>query len=263
MPVVRGRRLSETDQRGTGEVLVNEAFAATFFPNTNAVGQRIRSVNDAQWLTIAGVVRDRHHRMSYTVVEPEIFRDFRDSHADLKLLFIAQTRGDATAMANPIRETITRLDASQPVQRPEVISDVLAQRAADVKGPMITLGLLAGVGLLIALAGVYGVVTFSVVERTREVGVRMAVGASAGEILRLMLWQGARLMLFGVPLGILLGGLAFSLHRQQSMMNSVSAWDIPTLVSVTVVVGLVGLCASIIPARRATRVNPVDALRSE
>lgn len=262
MPVVGGQRLSKTTQ-GNGEVLVNETFAAWYFPDTNAVGRQIRVGKDGRRFRIAGVTRDRHHRMSFTAVEPEIFLDFHESHGNLKLLFIAQTRGDAAAMARPIREALSRLDASQPVQQPEVISDVLAHRAADVKGPMMTLGLLAGVGLLIALAGVYGVVAFSVVERTREVGIRMALGATRGGILRLVLWQGTRLMLVGLPLGLVIGGFALSFHAAQNMMDNVPAWNLPTLAGVVLVVGITGGCASLIPARRATRIHPMEALRSE
>lgn len=263
MPVVRGRRLSGTENRGTGEVLINETFAARFFPDTDPLGRQIRSESDGERLTIAGVVRDRHQRMCFRAVEPEVFRDFRDSFAPYGILFVAQTQGDSMRMAGRIREALARIDTGQPVNQPEAVSAMLDRRAADVKGPMISLGLLAVVGLLIALAGVYGVVSFSVAERTREIGVRMAMGGTQLKILRLMLWQGARLMLIGIPFGILFGGLVASDDQARTMFGDVSPVDVPTYAGVVLLVGLVGFCASLIPARRATKINPMEALRWE
>jgi len=263
MPVVRGRPLSETVNEGSREVLVNETYAARYFPDTDPLGSQIRFESDARQMTVVGVTRDRHQHMSYGAIEPEVFCDFRSSFSGGNLLFVVQTRGKAKAMATPVRETTVRIDASQPVPQPEIISDVLAQRAERVMSPMIRMGLLAGVGLLIALAGVYGVVSFSVVERTREVGIRMAVGASRWEILRLMLWQGARLMLLGVPLGILFGALFLLAAPATAGFVDISAVDLPTSVAVVLLVGLVGVCACLFPARRATRVNSMEALRYE
>lgn len=263
MPVVRGRRLSETGAGEAGEVLVNETFVARYFPDTDPIGQQIRFEREARQMTIVGVIRDRHQRMSYEAIEPEVFCDFRNSYSSFNLMFIAQTRGSAKAMAKPVRDIIARIDTSQPVPQPEIISDVLEGRAASVKGPMINMALLAGVGLLIALAGVYGVVSFSVVERTREVGIRMAVGAARWEILRLMLWQGVRLMLLGVPLGIFFGSLFLLFAPATAGFVDISAVDLPTSIVVVVLVGLVGVCACLFPARRATRINPVEALRHE
>lgn len=263
MPVVRGQRLSGTENRGTGEVLINETFAARYFPGTEPIGQQIRSENEGERLTIVGVVRDRHQRMCFSAVEPEVFRDFRDNFAPSGFLFVAQTRDDSRGMAERIRGAIARIDTGQPVNQPEAISVMLDRRASNVKGPMVNLVLLAGVGLLIALAGVYGVVSFSVVERTREVGVRMALGGTQVKMLRLMLWQGARLMLIGIPLGILFGALVVSNDLAGAIFGSVSPVDVPTYAGVVLLVGLIGMCASLIPARRVTKINPMEALRSE
>jgi predicted permease len=263
MPVVRGRFLSETVSGGSGEVLVNETFAARYFPDRDPIGRQIRFKSEPRRMTIVGVTRDRHHRMSYAAIEPEIFCDFRSSFSGLNLMFVAQTRAKAKVMAAPVRDSIARIDISQPVPPAEIISDVLARRSADVKGPMISMALLAGVGLLIALAGVYGVVSFSVVERTREVGIRMAVGATKWEILRLMLWQGARLMLLGAPLGIVFGTLILLAAPASAGFVDISAVDLPTSVVVILLVGLVGVCACLFPARRAIRVHPMNALRYE
>ena len=263
MPVVRGRRLSETADGGSDQVLVNETFAARYFPDRDALGSQIRLVKENRRMTIVGVTRDRHPHMSYSAIEPEVFCDFRSSFSSGNLLFIAQTRGKAKAMASPVHEVIARIDVSQPVPQPEIISDVLAQRAERVKGTMISMGLLAGVGLLIALAGVYGVVSFAVVQRTREVGIRMAVGATRWEILRLMLWQGVRLMLLGVPLGILFGTLFLLFAPATAGVVEISAVDLPTSIAVVLLVGLIGVCASLFPARRATSIHPVEALRYE
>lgn len=263
MPVVRGRGFPEQGNARIDEVLVNETFAKRFFPESDAIGQNIRERNGNRLLTIVGVLRDRHQLMSFGAVEPEVFFDFRDNFASFGLVFIAQTWGSAGAMGAPVRESIARLDASQPVGQPATMSDLISQRLAEIKAPMTLLGSLAGFGLLIALTGVYGVVSFSVVERTREVGVRMAVGATRMEILRLMLWQGARLMCFGVPIGILVGALTVYGLPAEDMVGSISPWDLPTYASVLLLVGLIGFLASLLPARRATQINPMEALRTE
>lgn len=263
MPVVRGLGLSETVNGGSEEVLINETFAARYFPDRDPLGSPIRFESEPLRMTIVGITRDRHQHMSYETIEPEIFCDFRSSFSGFNLMFVVQSRGNASATARPVRECLARIDTSQPVPQPEIISDVLDRRAASVRDPMIRMGLLAGVGLLIALAGVYGVVSFSVVERTHEVGIRMAVGATRWEILRLMLWQGARLMLLGIPLGILFGSLFLLAAPPSASSTDVFAVDLPTSVVVVLLVGVVGACASLIPAARATRIHPAEALRHQ
>lgn len=263
MPVVRGRRLSDTGSPGAGEVVVNETFVDRYFPGGEAIGREIQSPTEGRRLTIVGVVRDRHLLMTLKQLEPEVFRDFRDSPRGRGCEFLARTRGDSKAGAPLIREALARLDASQPVSQPVIVADMVDRKVGGVRGAMISLGLLAGIGLLIAVTGVYGVVSYAVIERTREVGIRMALGATRRAVLRMMLWQGMRLMLLGVPLGMFLGDWVVSLLPLMALPGDLSPRDLPTYACVLLVISTVGLSASLIPALRATGIVPMHALRQE
>jgi putative ABC transport system permease protein len=263
MRVLRGHGISGAGSRAAAEVWVNETFAAKYFPGINPIGREIRAVNWNRPLTIAGVLRDRHPLTEFGAIQPEVFRDFREVGADLCAVFVVRTRGNAKAMAAPLRELIMRLDPSQPVNQPEVVSDLFARRAARARPGTILFGVLALAGLLLALTGVYGVVSHSVVERTREVGIRVALGASGASILRLMFWQGARLMFFGAPIGFLIGASVVSALPTGEAFHGISPLDPPTYLAVTLMVGIIGFCASYFPARRASRINPMEALRHE
>jgi ABC-type antimicrobial peptide transport system permease subunit len=154
------------------------------------------------------------------------------------------------------------LDALQPVEQPLFLVDLIEQRTSFRRNAIKLLGGLGGVGLLMALMGVYGVVAFSVHERTREVGIRMAVGASRSDVVRLMLWQGARLIALGGALGLLIGTSA-SAGLLGVFENGSSAFDLVTCMIVVGVVGVGGFLASFFPARKAAELSPMTALRYE
>lgn len=267
MSLVRGRGLSENLSEASSEALVNESFVAEHFGDADPVGRQIAiahgSVADKRWYTIVGVVRDRHPLMTYREGEAEVILGFREAQMRSGLVFLARTKAGAKTMAKPIREMIQRLDASQPVNQPVFVADLLEQRAAGPRSGMIFLGSLAAVGLFIALMGVYGVVAFSVVERTHEVGIRLALGASRHQILRLMAWQGARLMLLGASPGLLIGSLITAGLLRQSPFGDLSPFDPLTYAAVVLLVSSAGLLASFWPAKKAADLDPMQALRYE
>src|SRR5438094_4841433 len=160
-------------------------------------------------------------------------------------------------MAKPICEVIARLDASQPVNQPVLVASLLDERTANRRGAVLLLAGLAAAGLFIALTGIYGIVAASVVERTREVGIRIAVGAGRSEVLRLLLWQGAKLILIGAIPGILAGWFIMLGLPGAPGFGGDSVFDTLTGAGVILVIGSVGLLATFLPARRATKIDPM------
>jgi predicted permease len=267
MPLLRGRGLSTDAALASGEALVNEQFVRQNLGSDDPLGRQIAvaqgSSSGKRSYTIVGVVRNRHPLTSFQETRSEVVLGFREAQMHSGLILLARTKASAKAMAPTLREVIQRLDASQPVNQPIFVSDLVEQRAAGVRSGMIFLGSLAGVGLFIALMGVYGVVAFSVVERTHEVGIRLALGAGRRDILRLMSWQGARLLLFGALPGMLIGSLIITGLPGQSLIAGLSAFDLPTYVAVLIVVGAAGFLASFLPAKKAAELSPMQALRRE
>jgi predicted permease len=285
MNLVRGRGLSPDAASAANEALVNEFFVREHLAGREPIGVQLRVGRDEssefrrlpdgsrkllqeqppKWRTIVGVVRDRHPLASGSEGEDGVILDYRDAagwwgqHVDALYM---QTAANAKVMPQPIREALQRLDALQPVEQPLFLADLIEQRTSFRRSAIKLLGGLGGVGLLMALMGVYGVVAFSVQERTREVGIRMAVGASRSDILKLMLWQGARLTALGGVPGLLIGTSA-SAGLLGVFENGSSAFDLVTCAIVIVVVGAGGFLASFFPARKAAQLNPMTALRYE
>jgi putative ABC transport system permease protein len=286
MKLVSGRGLSPNAASAANEALVNEFFVREHLAGREPIGVQLRVGRDKssefrrlpdgsrkpvqeqppKWRTIVGVVRDRHPLASGSEGEDEVILDYRQATGgwwsqQVNALY-AQTAANAKVMRQPIRATLQRLDALQPVEQPLFLVDLIEQRTSFRRNAIKLLGGLGGVGLLMALMGVYGVVAFSVHERTREVGIRMAVGASRSDVVRLMLWQGARLIALGGALGLLIGTSA-SAGLLGVFENGSSAFDLVTCMIVVGVVGVGGFLASFFPARKAAELSPMTALRYE
>jgi predicted permease len=285
MNLVRGRGLSPDAASAANEVLVNEFFVREHLAGRDPLGIQLRVGQDhssefirlpdgsrkpvqeqpPKWRTIVGVVHDRHPLASGSAGEDEVILDYRDAAGwwgqQVDALYV-QTAANAKVMRQPIREALQRLDALQPVEQPVFMADLLEERTSFRRSAILLLGGLGAVGLFMALMGVYGVVAFSVQERTREVGIRMAVGASRADVLKLMLWQGARLIALGCVPGLLIGTSA-SAGLLDVFEDGASAFDPITCMIVIVVVGVGGFLASFFPARKATQLNPMTALRYE
>jgi len=209
---------------------------------------------------VVGVVGDvRGTRLSD---EPyaQLYTSYRQTPRRAATL-IVRTAGDPTAMLSSVRERIWALDRQQPLYNVRTVDQILAQAVARPRFNMLLISILAGVALVLASVGIYGVISYSVTQRTHELGVRMALGATAGDVLKLVIGQG--MLLAGIGLGVGLVA-AFAVTRiMASLLFGVSATDPLTYLGLAALLGAIAFLACYIPARRATRVNPVTALRAE
>ena len=265
IPLWSGRILTDRDTNDVPDaVVINETLARKYFPGEDPLGKRITFGNpqapDVEWFSIVGVVGDvRGTRLSD---EPyaQLYTSYRQTPRR-SFSLILRTAGEPTAMLNTVREKIWALDRQQPLYNVRTVDQVLAQAVARPRFNMLLISILAGVALVLASVGIYGVISYSVTQRTHELGVRMALGATAGDVLKLVIGQG--MLLAGIGLGIGLVA-AFAVTRiMASLLFGVSASDPLTYLGLAVLLGAIAFLACYIPARRATKVNPVTALRAE
>ncbi|HWN11670.1 MAG TPA: ABC transporter permease [Pyrinomonadaceae bacterium] len=266
IPIKRGRALNETDTATTERVIVlNETMARRYWPNEDPIGKRMaigESEKETSWRTIVGIVGDVRHAGLSEAPVPTSFISYRqDLESWSRMGFVIKARADAAGLTSAVRRELAAIDPGQPVYAVQPLDKLLQSSVAQRRFIMLLLLALSGIALTLAVIGIYGVLSFSVTERTQEIGIRMALGARAGDVLRLVLNQGMRVALIGIVIG--LGG-AFALTRLlASMLFEVSPTDLRTFSAVAVLLAAVALCACFIPARRATKVDPLVALRNE
>ena len=260
-----GRLFESRDVQDAPEVaIVNKTMAMTFWPNQNALGRRVRPSGTKAWCTIVGIVDDVKNAGLDRPAGTEIYLPFRQptgqGNTDMYVVMRAQG-GDPRAMAGAVREQLGEIDPALPMADIRLMEDVLSRAQARPRFLTLLLSLFSGVALAIATVGIYGVVSYSVARRTKEFGLRMVLGAQGGDVLGLVMKQGAGMILIGVASGLV---LAFVFTRlMASLLFGVTATDLPTFASVTILLFGVALAACYIPARRATRVDPIQTLRYE
>ena len=245
------------------EIIINEAMAKHYWPNATAVGRRLRLDAKGEWSTIVGVVRDVRvpstGRRKGGSMDYQMYFPFAEDFESATL--IIRPSGTIPDLARRLSREAAAID---PGIRVRDVSTVASQLSNELAGPRFNMSLLiafAGLALVLATIGLYGVIAYSVTQRTREMGIRLALGAGQPAVLRLVMSQGARLTAVGLVAGLL---AAAALTRVMvSMLYGVSALDPVTFVLVGAVLGLVAVLASYFPARRATRVDPVVALRAD
>ena len=261
VPLKQGRFFDERDKRGEPEtVIVNEALAERFWPNQDPVGKRLRTNRTEIWRTVVGVIRDA--KQFSTEKEPPIsvYFPYEQSLAR-NMHLVVRTTSDPVAMTPAIVKEIQAVDPEMPAfdvaTMEQRMSDFLARRRFS----MVLLGVFAAIAVLLAAVGIYGVMSYSVNQRTHEIGIRVALGASSRDVLKLILQQGLTLALVGAALGLI---AAFVLTRfLAALLFGVHAADPLTFSSVALLLIAVALLACWIPARRATKVDPMIALRCE
>jgi predicted permease len=261
-PLLRGREFTEADRDGApGTVVVNGTIAARVWPNEDALGKRVSITGpDGPFLEVVGVARDSKYRTLGEVTRPYVYLPLQQSY-DPKMTLVVRTTGEPSSITPVIREQIRALNANLPIAdvqtlRQQIELTLLPSRiAAWVLGGF---GLLA---LLLAGIGIYGVVSYGAAQRTREIGVRMALGASERDVLGLVLWDGLIVIGAGLAIGLLLAVAATRVIA--AFLYGVGATDPLTFVMVPLLLGAVALVASYIPARRAVKVDPLVALRYE
>ena len=256
---------------GTGDtetsppvVALNETAARRYFPGRPAVGQRVRlgEEPDARWAEVVAVVGDVRNRGLDAPTAPELYVPVRQQAAAFnnQLFLLVRTSGDPASILPAVRRTISTLDPDQPVYMIQTLERAFAESVSQRRIAMLLIAVFAGVALALASVGVYGIMSYLVSERTHEIGIRMALGAHHGDVLRMVLRQSVTLAGVGLVLG-LAGALALS-RALASLMFGVSATDPGTLAGVALLLLVVAALAALIPARRASRVSPVEAMRA-
>jgi predicted permease len=263
IPLLAGRTFTEHDTAASARVvLVNETLARTLWPNENPVGQRITMKDWGPPLTgeIIGVVGDVKGNGLDATVGPMLYWPYTQ-FGQIFNTIVVRTDGDPLRFSAAVKDRIWSVDKDQPVSRVQSMDQVLSDSVSRRRLYAVLLGVFAWVALLLAAAGIYGVVSYSVAQRTREIGIRVALGAERVDVLWLIIAQAAKLALTGELLGIL---LALAITRlMASLLFGTSAADPLTFAGAPVVLSAVALAACYIPARRAIRVDPMVALRHE
>ena len=268
IPVVAGRSFNETDRAGSPPVaVVSEQFARRLLKGTNPVGHHIRVFSSDGAIEIVGVARDlreggltgRPIPLMYVPVTQANIAGIKASHMYYPMSWVVRTSNQGPDLIRQMREAVRAVDAKQPFSSFATMDAVKAGSMKEQTFQMMLLALFAGIGLLLATAGIYGLIAYSVAQRTREFGIRMALGATRDRLVRSVVRQGATLGAIGVTFGVL---AALALTRTlQNFVYGVSTLDPATFVVVAALLLLVAAVASLVPALRAVRLNPTSALR--
>jgi predicted permease len=242
-------------------VLVDEILARQYWPGEDPIGKHLRRGQRAPWATIVGVVA--HVKNADLGGEDVKGKYYFPLYQDAPPMarFVVRTPSDPARLAAGIRDAVRSVDPTQPVSQIRLLPDMVASSLAPRRFVVTVLGVFAGMALLMAVIGLYGVIGYAVTQRTQEMGVRMALGAQPAEILRLVLGQGMRLAGAGAAIGLVVALAASRLLRNE--LFHVSSFDPLTFALMAAVLIAAALLASYIPARRATRVDPMVALRYE
>jgi len=267
IPLLQGREFTQADRAKSFPVaIVNEAFAKEFFPKRSAIGQRIKlGTADAKdpWLTIVGVVGNVSHPTLYMGYSQgtSIYRPLRQNPSNDSLAVFVRTAGDVRAHEPDILRAVAEVDRNLPVPTMQTVDESLSAFIAEPKFRAELFSVFAGLALLLAAVGIYGVLSQLVVQRTHEIGIRVALGANRHDVVRLVLGEGLKLICVGIVLG--LAGALLVTRLLSSMLYGVGTTDPLTFASVSLLLMTVALLACYIPARRAVRMNPLTALRAE
>jgi putative ABC transport system permease protein len=265
IPVLKGREFDAQDAIENPRVLViNEAMARREFPDQEPIGQRFSfgpgPDGEQQWQEVVGVVGNVRQ---YRADQPPVPMTYvvHTNNPQRAYGLIVRTDGDALALASSVRAAVQSVDPSLPVARARTLDEVIGASLTQRKFNMTLLIVFASIALILAIAGIYGTVAYAVAQRTQEIGIRVALGATSGEVLRLVLWDALKPVGGGLVLGMLAAfGLASALDR---LVYGISTTDAVTFVTLPLLLGLVAMLASWLPALRATRVDPMVALRAD
>ena len=261
--LLRGRVFTDGDTANSPQVMVvSKAFTKVYFPNEDAIGKRI--MLDGPNKTpreIVGIVDDVRRKGLDSDVQPEMYFSYVQKPERRLNLVIRSTMEDASLLTPAARAEVKAFNPRQIIWRAQTLEQMLSTSVAPRKFNMMLLGIFAGVALVLAAVGLYGVMSYSVSRRTQEIGIRMALGAKRTDVLRMVVRQGMTMTLIGLALG-LVGVIALS-RVMVGLVYGVSPTDPFTFAGVSMVLLVVALLACLIPARRATRVDPIVALRSE
>ena len=260
--LLRGREFTEADREGApGTVVINETLATRLWANEDALGKRVSITGPTgPFLEVVGVARDSKYRTLGEVAHPYVYLPLQQSY-DPKMTLVVRTTGEPKSVMPIVREQIRALNANLPISDVQTLREQLELTLLPSRIAAWTLGAFGALALLLAGIGIYGVVSYGAAQRTREIGVRMALGAKEKDVLGLVLWDGLIVIVAGLAIGLLLAAAATRVIA--AFLYGVGATDPLTFVAVPLLLAVVALVASYVPARRAVKVDPLVALRCE
>ena len=265
--LMRGRFLNDEEAKlPPASVIVNQTLARKVWPGADPIGKRIRLGPDYPWLSVVGVVADIKNHGSNVATKPEMYFLLSDQPlkmwVDLRsMTLVVRTGSEPEQMVSAIHGQLKQLDLELPIYKVSTLKDLVSSSISQTRFPALTLSLFACAALLLAAIGVYGVLAYTVAQSRHEIGVRMALGAQQGQILKFFLGQGVKWAAFGGFAGLLAALILVRFMR--SMLFQVGPYDPKILITVTAVLSAVVLMACLIPALRAAKVDPIAALKSE
>jgi putative ABC transport system permease protein len=262
---VRGRLLSAGDAaRAPLVAVIDETMARAYWPDTDPVGKRFRlggfEDTDPSWITVVGIVGNVRHSGLHVDPRPQAYVP-QAQEATGDQTFVLRTAGDPARLIKDARAAVSAVDPNQPVARVRTMEQMVAESVAGRRFNMVLLGAFAILALVLAAVGIYGITSYSVAQRTREMGLRMALGAKPGTVLRMILREAGWLALIGLAAGLVLA--VATTRVMASLLFGVPATDPATFVAVAVGLAAVSFLAAYLPGRRATRVDPMVAFRAD
>jgi putative ABC transport system permease protein len=265
IPIVRGRDFTDQDKVDSRDaVVISEKTARHFWPGEDPIGKRLKpgsSMSKAPWREVIGVVKDVRQNSLIAPAKMEMYFTYRQIKNVPANALVVQTAIEPMSLAASVRNTIWSVDKDQTVADIDTMGHIVAQAVARQRFSMVLLGLFAILALLLASVGIYGVMSYSVAQRTREIGIRIALGARRGDVLQMTVAQGLKLVGAGMLLGLI---AAFLLTRVlATLLFGVSPTDPITFAGISMVLLTVAILASYVPALRATKVDPIIALRAQ
>jgi putative ABC transport system permease protein len=258
-PLVRGRMFTESDEKGPGVVLVDQRMANTAWPNQDPIGKRFGS-GPEDWLTVVGVVGDLKSQPSDSPDVPHVYFSAYQ-RSNLAMTLFVRTASNPASLTNAVRRVVQSIDPDQPVFGVRTLEEVVSRSLAQRRFQLQVIGTFALLALLLAAIGIYGVTSCWVRQRTQEIGIRVALGAQHGDVLRLVLRQGLQLMLWGLAGGCV-GAVPLVLSLR-SLLFGAGPFDPLTFSALILLLGATSLAACYLPARSAMRIDPIVSLRAE
>ena len=268
--VVRGRSIGPTDMANSQLVgLINEEMARRYWPGQDPMGRRFKIGGgnaNRPWITVVGIVADVRHNGITEVIKEKFYIPHRQWHVSLgnpirSMTLVVKTTHNPTAIAGAVRQQVRSIDANMPVAEVRTMSEVVDATLSTPRFTGVLLGTFAALAVVLSAIGIYGVISYIVSRRTREIGIRVAIGAQRVEVIRLVLRNGLSLALLGVAIGV--AGAAWASQLMRGLLHDVRPGDPLTFIAVGVILSAVAAVASFVPAWRAARVDPVVVLKGD
>jgi putative ABC transport system permease protein len=266
IPILKGRAFTSSDNATAVKVgVINQAFAQRFFPDEDPIGKRVELgfAEPPQWIEIVGIARDTRNESIENQPQDQVFTPLDQApwFIGAPISVAIRARAGAVDLIPSLREAVWSLDKDQPLHNLKPMKQILFEATAQRRFTLIVLGVFAGLALLLALIGLYGVLAYAVSKRKREIGIRIALGAQGRDVLRLILREGVLLIMFGIATGLL--GAVAAIRLMRNLLYETAPTDPATFAAITLLLSLVTLLACLLPARRAAKVDPMVALRCD